>query len=127
MSMAETTTYETDVVIVGAGFAGLAAADRLARRINVERLEAGLKAIRFVVLEGSARAGGRTYTNHANLGYLEMGGQYLCPADMDPKKGGTPQSAMYELVDYFGIQTFKTHLPEDRHHVYQAGDGSLLP
>jgi monoamine oxidase len=120
--MAEQVT-EVDVVIVGAGFAGLAAADKL-RAINVRRSEHGLNPIRFVVLEGAARAGGRTFTQHSNLGYLEMGGQYLCPKDMDPRKGGKPQSAMYELVQRFGIEVFNTHLPNDRNHVYQSGNGS---
>lgn len=59
-------TDNTDVVIVGAGFAGLVAARELSR-----------KGINVVVLEARDRIGGRTWTDH-RLGYdLEIGGTWV--------------------------------------------------
>ncbi|EMY33019.1 oxidoreductase [Arthrobacter crystallopoietes BAB-32] len=59
-------TDNTDVVIVGAGFAGLIAARELGR-----------KGINAVVLEARDRIGGRTWTDH-RLGHdLEIGGTWV--------------------------------------------------
>ena len=70
-------TSETDVIIIGAGLAGLAAAATLKRR--------GLRA---VVMEASARAGGRAYTTHpAELGgttWFDHGAMWLHAADRNP-------------------------------------------
>ncbi|MGC4086747.1 MAG: NAD(P)/FAD-dependent oxidoreductase [Polyangiaceae bacterium] len=117
---------ELDVIIIGAGFAGLAAADRL-DQINAQREQAGESTFSFGILEGSARAGGRTYTKQPTLGYLDMGGQYLAPRYLDPKLNGTPQTAIWNLVDRFKIDTFPTYVPNDKKdlHVYQDASGAI--
>ncbi|MFD7238167.1 flavin monoamine oxidase family protein [Streptomyces syringium] len=59
-----------DVVVVGAGYAGLCAARRLRR--------AGLE---VVVLEASDRVGGRTLTSRLSGGWaVDLGGQWIAPA-----------------------------------------------
>jgi len=59
-------TETTDVVVVGAGFAGLITARELTRQgLNV------------VVLEARDRIGGRTWTDHRLGRDLEMGGTWL--------------------------------------------------
>jgi monoamine oxidase len=109
-----------DVVIVGAGFAGLAAADRL-NTLNADRARQGRMPISYVVLEGAACAGGRTRTKTEH--YLDFGGQYLAPRFIDPAINGYRQEAVWSLVDRFGIEVFDTHLPSDRDHVYLSADG----
>lgn len=69
-------THETDVIIVGAGMAGLAAAATLRQR--------GLRA---VVLEESHRVGGRAYTSHPpELGgdWFDHGAMWLHTAERNP-------------------------------------------
>ncbi|MBZ9657128.1 flavin monoamine oxidase family protein [Phyllobacterium lublinensis] len=56
-----------DVVVVGAGFAGLSAATELQR--------AGVD---FVVLEAQDRAGGRVEAANSLGGFFDTGGQFLC-------------------------------------------------
>src|SRR6478609_4085466 len=116
---------DLDVVIIGAGFAGLAAADRL-NRINGERASNGLAPLRYVILEGSARAGGRTKTEHVDDIYLDFGGQYLAPPSLAPSIDGYDQAAVHEMVARFGVQIFDTYLPDDKDHVYQGADGRTL-
>ena len=66
---------QTDVVIIGAGAAGLAAAKELTRQ-----------GISFVVVEGSHRIGGRAYTEEiAPDVWFDLGCAYMC-AGPDPKK-----------------------------------------
>ncbi|MFK7940639.1 MAG: flavin monoamine oxidase family protein [Roseovarius sp.] len=61
------TTYETDVVIVGAGASGLSAAKALKKR-----------GLRFVVVEGSHRIGGRAYSEEiAPHVWFDLGCGYL--------------------------------------------------
>ena len=67
-------TNETDVVIVGAGSAGLSAAKEL------ERL--GLS---FQLLEGSHRIGGRAYSEEIAPGvWFDLGCSYLHQAEVNP-------------------------------------------
>ncbi len=88
---------DTDVVVVGAGFSGIAAARALADDFSV------------VVLEARDRVGGRTYTvEHAEPAvWLDLGGQWI----------GPQQHVMADLVRELGIETFPTHT---------AGDNLLL-
>ena len=79
----------TDVVVVGAGIAGLVCAKRLAA--------AGAD---VVVLEARDRVGGRTL-NHtlACGGTVELGGQWV----------GPHQVAVLSLLDELGLETFPTY------------------
>jgi monoamine oxidase len=65
---------DTDVLVIGAGAAGLAAADRL--------LSGGK---RVIVLEARTRIGGRAFTDEATLGLpFDRGAQWLHNADENP-------------------------------------------
>jgi monoamine oxidase len=82
---------EADVVIVGAGLAGLAAARALAA--------AGRE---VVVLEGRDRVGGRTLNERVGAGetdVIELGGQWVGPT----------QTRLLELARELGVGTYPTH------------------
>jgi monoamine oxidase len=87
---------DADVVVVGAGFAGLTAARRL--------VEAGRS---VVVLEARERVGGRTETIEVAGIPLDIGGQWVGPG----------QDRLYDLAAEVGAETFAQHT---------AGDGVLL-
>src|SRR5947209_5014887 len=87
----------TDVVVVGAGLAGLSAARRLVR--------AGRD---LVVLEARDRVGGRTLNHDLGNGVVtEVGGQFAGPT----------QDRVLALARSVGVGTFKT---------YNAGDNVLV-
>jgi monoamine oxidase len=90
---------EVDVVVVGAGLAGLTAARRL--------VEAGREAI---VLEARQRVGGRLLNHSLSDGtVVEVGGQWIGPT----------QLRMGKLVADLGLETFPTYSTGD--HVLRFG------
>ncbi|MEZ4442815.1 MAG: flavin monoamine oxidase family protein [Polyangiaceae bacterium] len=81
---------DVDCIIVGAGFAGLAAADRLASRGQ-----------RVTLLEARDRVGGRTATVPLADGTaVDVGGQWLGPT----------QDRMYALCRRFGREVYPMHV-----------------
>ena len=80
---------EVDVIIVGAGYAGLTAGRILKK--------AGKKVL---LLEARDRVGGRVFTRHLeNGGYVDLGAQWIGPT----------QDKMYSLLKEFGISSFNTY------------------
>lgn len=59
---------EADVIVVGAGYSGLAAARLISKRAQ-----------RVVVLEASARIGGRAHTHRSGDAPVDLGGQWIGP------------------------------------------------
>jgi monoamine oxidase len=87
--MAPLKSRRTEVAVVGAGLAGLAAARALKA--------AGHK---VVVVEARDRVGGRTLNHDLGEGKaLELGAQWVGPT----------QDRMYELIGELGLETFPTH------------------
>jgi monoamine oxidase len=84
--------YDTDVVVIGAGYSGLACARALAA--------AGRQVL---VLEARERVGGRcvneTLPSPFNRYVVEGGAEFLGPT----------QTRMYELAQEFGLKTFRTY------------------
>jgi len=79
---------ETDVCLVGAGYAGLTAARRLSQNANS-----------VVVLEARDRVGGRIWTQHLSDGSpVDRGGAWLAPK----------HDAMFGLAREMGVSTYKT-------------------
>src|ERR671916_3296822 len=79
-----------DVVIVGAGLAGLTAA---------RELDAASASV--VVIEAQDRVGGRTMAGSVAGTTVEMGGQWI----------GPNQRLIGALASEVGVETFPTHLP----------------
>jgi monoamine oxidase len=80
---------ETDVVIVGAGLAGLAAA----RKLTAEGIDC-------VLLEARDRVGGRTLNHSIGDGKIvEVGGQWVGPT----------QTRVLELMRELGLESFPTY------------------
>ena len=78
-----------DTVIVGAGYAGLTAAQTLTR--------AGQK---VKVVEARDRIGGRVHTHRIDdRTYVDLGAQWIGPT----------QDKIYELADQYGVETFQTY------------------
>lgn len=77
-----------DTVIIGAGFAGLAAAKRLIDLGNDN----------FTVLEARDRVGGRTKHGQIAGIDIDLGGMWLAPS----------QTRLAHWADYYGVQTYPT-------------------
>lgn len=89
-----------DVLIVGAGAAGLTAANDLRK--------AGLS---VAVLEARDRVGGRLWTDVIEGAMLEIGGQWVSP----------DQDALIDTVEELGLETFSRYREGDS--VYVGPDG----
>lgn len=91
---------DRDVVIVGAGPAGLTAARELKK--------AGLS---VAVLEARDRVGGRTWTDTVDGAMLEIGGQWVSP----------DQTELLALLDELGLKTYSRY--REGTSVYIGADG----
>ncbi len=89
ISASAASTHQVEVVIVGAGLAGLAAARTLVKG-----------GVDVVVLEARGRVGGRTYSRPASDGtILDLGGQWIGPT----------QDRLAALAEEVGATTFPTY------------------
>uniref|UniRef100_A0A8C2UN34 Amine oxidase n=1 Tax=Chinchilla lanigera TaxID=34839 RepID=A0A8C2UN34_CHILA len=91
-------SYKCDVVVVGGGISGMAAAKLLH--------DSGLN---VVVLEARDRVGGRTYTiRNQNVKYVDLGGSYVGPT----------QNRILRLAKELGLETYRVNDVEYQiHHV----------
>ncbi|HEU5489865.1 MAG TPA: FAD-dependent oxidoreductase, partial [Gaiellaceae bacterium] len=92
---------ETDVVVVGAGVAGLAAA----RRLVAEGRD-------VVVLEARDRVGGRLWNTEIGGEPNELGGEWIAPY----------QSRMHALLEELDIELFPAYREGDHVYVDERGN-----
>ena len=97
------TEITRDIVVVGAGAAGLTAANELRR--------AGLS---VAVLEARERVGGRLWTDVVDGQMLELGGQWVSP----------DQSALIETIEDLGLETFSRYREGDSVYIGPTGEVS---
>lgn len=100
-----------DVVIVGAGAAGLTAANELRK--------AGLS---VAVLEARDRIGGRLWTDVIDGAMLEIGGQWVSP----------DQDALIETIEELGLATYSRYREGDSVYIGPGGEltrftGEIFP
>lgn len=105
------TELTRDVVIVGAGAAGLTAANELKK--------AGLS---VVVLESRDRVGGRLWTDVVDGAMLEVGGQWVSP----------DQEALKETIAELGLETYSRYREGDSVYIGRNGEltrftGEIFP
>jgi monoamine oxidase len=100
---------EADVVVVGAGLAGLTTARRLVQK--------GVGSV--VVLEARDRVGGRTHTKHKQGTWVDVGGQWI---KTKTSSYGPAQPRIAALAKEMGVKTFPSYYPADAKDVgYEAG------
>lgn len=102
---------ERDIVIIGAGAAGLTAATELRK--------AGLT---VAVLEARDRVGGRLHTDDIDGAMLEIGGQWVSP----------DQEALKETIAELGLETFARYRDGESVYINAAGErtrfeGEIFP
>ena len=100
-----------DVVVVGAGATGLAAATAVAAQGRS-----------VLVLEARDRVGGRLWTDEVDGVDLEIGGQWVSP----------DQTALLAMLDRLGLETFERHREGASVYVGRMGErrefrGEVLP
>ncbi|MFE1644193.1 flavin monoamine oxidase family protein [Microbacterium sp. P01] len=105
------TEITRDVVIIGAGAAGLTAANELKK--------AGLS---VAVLEARDRVGGRLWTDEIDGAMLELGGQWVSP----------DQEALIETVADLGLETYSRYREGDSVYINAQGEltrftGEIFP
>ncbi|MBF4459180.1 MULTISPECIES: flavin monoamine oxidase family protein [unclassified Pseudoclavibacter] len=93
-------TQDADVVIIGAGMAGLSAARMLQ--------DAGRSVL---VLEARDRVGGRVKSEHHGETLVEVGGQWIAP----------DQTRLIAVIEELGLQTFQRYRTGE--NVYIGPDG----
>lgn len=91
---------DTDVVIIGAGVAGLTAAHRLR--------QAGRE---VVVLEARDRVGGRVKSDLSQGFLVEVGGQWVAP----------DQERLIALIEELGLETFSRYRDGEEIYIDRAG------
>ncbi|TFD27438.1 flavin monoamine oxidase family protein [Cryobacterium cryoconiti] len=102
---------ERDIVIIGAGAAGLTAATELRK--------AGLT---VAVLEARDRVGGRLHTDEIDGAMLEIGGQWVSP----------DQDALKETIAELGLETFARYREGESVYINAEGErtrfeGEIFP
>jgi monoamine oxidase len=102
--MADSQVTKTDVVIVGGGLSGLAAASLL-KTLGKD----------FVLLEAKDRLGGRARTEQTPFGAVDVGAEYV----------GVLQRTIWHFLQKLGVPLVRTAIPTDERWVFQRADGTV--